>query len=238
MKADKIYKAQKIDISPVLVNIIAFKQWVNFMIKKFLSILAAIAFSASSTFAATFEYDIVITDISGEGEAENVGVFISGNVGDLGTGSARTDFDFPATTPTQLIDDSLFTAIFPGVASALSFFANPVAHDPDAGTVTVSGSLGGFTGSGFYSPSAFEFVYQGEPSGTVFTSIADYDGFLSTATMSGFVSAFFIPDSDLDVGFFQRIDFEAHVSEVPVPAGGVLLMSAFGLLALRRRKSL
>lgn len=221
----------------MLVSIGTFKQWVTFMIKKFLSILAAITFSASSTSAATFQYDIVITEISGEGQAENVGVFVSGNVGDVGTGSARTDFDFPTTTPTQLVDNSLFTAIFPGVASALSFFANPIAHDPDAGTVTVSGSLGGFTGSGFYSASAFEFVYQGETGGTAFTSIVDYEGFLSTAIMSGYVSAFFFPDSDLDVGFFQRIDFEAQVSEVPVPAGGVLLMSAFGLLALRRRKS-
>lgn len=206
------------------------------MIKQLCAIAAVFAFCTTNAFAATFTYDIVITDLSGEGQAENIGIFATGNVGDAGTGTARTDFEFPATTPAQLEDDSLFTAIFPGVASALSFFANPVVHDPDAGTVTVSGQLGGFTGSGFYSASAFEFVYQGTPGGTAFASVGDYETFLSTATMSGYASAFFIPD-DSDEGFLQRIDFAAPVSEVPLPAGGVLLLSTFGVLAFRRRRA-
>lgn len=208
------------------------------MLRTIFSTFAAVLIGTSGVLAATFEYDVRITDISGEGQTENIGFFSTGNVGDAGTGSARTDTEFPITVPLPLEDDSLFGVTFPGIATAASFFFNPVVHDPLAGTVTVNGSLGGLTGPypDDISASQFEFIYQGTP-GAAFASLGDYENFLSTATMSGFVSAAFFPDDDFDNGFLQRIDFEAVTAPVPLPAGAVLLVSGFGLLAMRRRKA-
>lgn len=208
--------------------------------KLFILAAAAISLMATQTLAATFSYDVRITDISGEGEAQNIGFFQSGMIGNLGTGSARTDTSFPSTTPGVPADDNRsFSVTFPGVATALWLFNNPMVHDPAAGTVKISGSLGGLTDFGatdFISASSYEFIWQGAPGGAAFGSVTDYEDFLSTATMSGFVSAFMFVNGDLTTGYLQRLDFEAVPAPIPLPAGGVLLLSALGLLALRRAR--
>lgn len=205
------------------------------MLVRLLMCIAACVLTTFPAASATFEYPVVITDISGDGAAQNIGFFRTATVGEIGTGSARTDSEFPTTVPTQFFDASLFGVVFPGVASAASFFANPVVHDPLAGTVTVNGSLGGLTGpyDAFVSASAFEFVYTGAPG--AIASLADYETFLDSATMSGFVSAFFTPDSLPDSAFLQRIDFR-DATPVPLPAGAVLLLSGLGLLMVGRSR--
>lgn len=206
------------------------------MISRVLAALFVVVAFVGAARAATFEYPVRITAISGEGEAMNIGFFSTGSVGDLGTGSARTDIAFPTETPTPFdFDNSIFGVTFPGIATAVSFSPNPVTHDPLAGTVTVNGFLGGLTGPypGFEpSASAFEFVYSGVP-GPI-GSVGDYETFLSGATMSGFVSAAFFLEGEFDDGYLQRIDFES-VSQVPLPAGALLLLSGLGILAIRRK---
>lgn len=209
------------------------------MIKFFASVSAGLFFTVSAAFAATFEYPIQIDAISGDGEALNVGFFSTGSVGDLGIGRARTDFDFPTGSAAALDGDSLFQAVFSGVASAASLFANPVVHDASAGTVTVSGSLGGVTGpySEFLSAGMFEFVFQGA-AGAAFASVGDYEAFLSSATMSGYFEGIFTVDGGRDGSetfLRQRIDF-SDTTAVPLPAGSVLLLSGLGLILLRRKR--
>lgn len=207
------------------------------MKKLFAALVTSLIVTATGAFSATFDYKIRIDSISGDGQAMNVGFFSTGSIGDLGTGSARTDTAFPSPVPGQLLDNSLFGATFPGVATAGSFFDNPVVHDPAAGTVTVSGSLGGVTGpySDFLSAGVFEFVFSGA-AGAAFASLADYETFLSSATMSGFFSGtFFVSDGrGGEVAFAQRIDF-SDATPIPLPAGAVLLLSGLGLLAWRRK---
>ena len=69
------------------------------MHRRLFSILVVLLLSASAAVAATFEYDIQITDISGAGEAQNIGFFSTGIIGDTGTGSARTVFPAARSTP-------------------------------------------------------------------------------------------------------------------------------------------
>ena len=192
---------------------------------------------ATTTIAATFTYDIQIDAITGDGEAANIGFFSTGSVGDVGTGQAIVEEGFPANYPLTL-EATQFFAIFPGIATAVTQAPKTVVHDPTAGTVTVSGILGGLTGPypGFVpSANAYEFVYTGASGGPVISSGAELEAFLSGATMAGFVSAFFIPNSDPNVGYFQTIAFSS-TTPVPLPAGGLLLLSALGIAAVARRR--
>ncbi|MEM6384946.1 MAG: hypothetical protein AAF718_01790 [Pseudomonadota bacterium] len=203
----------------------------------FYVLTAALLFVSSAAFSATFNYPIQIDSIGGDGQTQNVGFFSNGSVGDKGTGSARTDVAFPSSTPMSLMDNSLFGASFPGIATAGSQFDNPVVHDAAAGTVTVSGFLGGVTGpySDFLSAGAFQFVYTGTP-GSAFTTVADFQNFLATAAMSGFFAGTFFVSNGTgpDLVFDQRIDFSA-VTPIPLPGGALLLLSGLGLFAIRRK---
>ncbi|MEL6377163.1 MAG: VPLPA-CTERM sorting domain-containing protein [Pseudomonadota bacterium] len=194
---------------------------------------------ATPLHAATFEFDIQIDAISGDGAG--MGFFATGAVGDLGTGRAQISDMFPGDYQMTL-ENSLFQAVFPGTASAGSQFDATIAHDNIAGTVTVSGQLGGLTGpggmTGFFSASDFEFVFTGMPSTSEFTSQSELESFLSKASMAGFVSAFLIPDdSDFETAFLQRIDFSAVPPAVPLPAGGFLLLSGIALYGFLRRRT-
>lgn len=192
---------------------------------------------ASVLQAVTFTYDVKITDISGEGEDRNIGFFQTGTIGDTGTGSARIDTSFPSTSSgVPAPDDRSFSVTFPGVASALWLFNNPMIHDPFAGTVKISGSLGGLTDFGatdFISASTYEFIWQGPAAGSPFATVADYENFMSTATMSGFISGFMFVNNDLNTGYLQRIDFDAVVAPIPLPGGALFLLSALGLIGWR-----
>ncbi len=210
------------------------------MIRKFILFLLFQPFFVVSALAATFEFDLTIDGISGDGEAMNIGFFSTGSVGDTGTGRADINESFPGDYPMTL-DTSLFQASFPGIASAGSMFGNPVVHDPTAGTVTVSGNLGGITGpySGFtLFPSAFEFTFTGAAGGPEFSTRAEIESFLDGATMAGFVSAVFFQSGDFDTGYRQRIDFSTSLTPVPLPAGGLLLLTGLaGVAMVGRRKS-
>lgn len=198
-------------------------------------ILATVmAVSASIASAATFEYDIAITSISGNGQAENIGFFSTGSVGDTGTGSADISEDVPLDYAETLYR-SLFGASFAGIATAGSQAGNSVTHDTVAGTITVDGFLGGVTGpyAEFLSAGTFEFVYTGVAGGPEISTTAGLESFLAGATMSGYFVGTFEANTEF---YTQRIDFGA-VSKVPLPAGGVLLLSAIGLMAAKRRKS-
>lgn len=62
------------------------------------------------------------------------------------------------------------------------------------------------------------------------------DDFLSTATLSGLISAEFFRDISSDASFFQRIAFDAGIAPIPLLAGSILLISALvGLAVLKRR---
>ena len=207
--------------------------------KRVFYFLILLPFLALPSYAALYEFDIEITSITGEGEGINLGFFSTGMPGDTGTGSANINDDIPGdyefTTET-----SLFRAFFPGIATAGSQFANPVVHDPLAGTVTVNGGLGGVTGPypEFLSAGQFEFVYAGIAGGPEISTNAGLNAFMANATMSGYFEGFFFLDGDFDFddGFRQRIDFAAVPSEVPLPAGAALLLTALGMGALGRRK--
>ncbi len=205
--------------------------------KFFHAIFVILPMLALPATAATFDYDIEITSITGDGEAESIGFFSTGSVGDAGTGSAIIEDGFPLDYPTTL-DISQFQATFPGIATAGTFGPKLVVHDTTAGTLTVSGFLGGVTGpySDFLSAGSFEFVFSGIAGGPVASSNADLNSFLADATMSGYFEGIFFVDGEFDNGFSQTISFASVTSDVPLPAGGVLLLTAIGFGWVARRR--
>ena len=188
--------------------------------------------------AATFEYDIEITSITGDGELENIGFFSTGSVGDTGTGRAIIEDGFPLDYPTTL-EISQFQATFPGIATAGTFGPKTVVHDTVAGTLTISGFLGGVTGPyvDFLSAGEFEFIYTGLAGGPIISSSAGLNAFLEDATMSGHFEGIFFVDGEFDIGYVQRIAFDTVASEIPLPAGGILLLTALGIGTILRRRS-
>ena len=205
--------------------------------KRFLAFLIILPFLALPAAAATFEYDIEITSISGDGKAMNVGFFSTGSVGDAGTGRAVIDDSFPGDYPFTL-EVSQFQAIFPGVATAGTFFVKNVVHDTVAGTLTVDGFLGGVTGPYALDLSAgmYQFVYTGTAGGPVINSNTGLNNFLAGATMAGWFEGTFFNPGEFTNGYHQRIDFQAVTNVVPLPAGAVLLLTALGMGAVTRRR--
>ena len=205
--------------------------------KRLIALLLLLPLLALPAAAATFEYDIEITSITGDGEPENIGFFSTGSVGDTGTGRAIIEDGFPLDYPTTL-EISQFQASFLGIASAGTFGPKTVVHDTVAGTLTVSGFLGGVTGpySDFLSAGEFEFVYTGIAGGPVISSNSALNAFLADATMSGFFEGVFFVDGEFDIGFVQRISFDTVASEIPLPAGSILLLTALGIGTLARRR--
>ena len=204
---------------------------------RFFALFLIIPLLALPAAAATFEYDIEITSITGDGEAEGIGFFSTGSVGDTGTGRAIIEDGFPLDYPTTLVI-SQFQASFFGIATAGTFGPKTVVHDTVAGTLTVSGFLGGVTGpyTDFLSAGAFEFVYTGVAGGPVISSNSGLNDFLADATMSGFFEGIFFVNGEFDNGFSQTISFGAVTSEVPLPAGALLLLTALGMGLWARRR--
>lgn len=201
-----------------------------------LAFIAVFPLTLTSAFAASFNYDIEITSISGAGQAENIGFFSTGSVGDAGIGGAEIEDGLPTDYPGTL-EASRFTAVFPGVASAATFAQKTLVHDPSAGKVTVSGFLGGITGpyTAELFASNFEFVFTGEVGGPIITSNSGLNSFLDGASMSGYFVGFFVLNGDFNNQYYQAITFEGAVSEIPLPASAMLLLTALGLSVATRR---
>lgn len=203
-----------------------------------LAFIAIFPLTVTSGFAASFNYDIEITSITGAGQAENIGFFSTGSVGDAGVGSAEIEDGSP-TDYLATVEQSQFSAVFPGVATAATFFQKTLVHDPLAGTLTVSGFLGGITGpyTDDLFASNFEFVFDGEVGGPIITSNSGLNSFLAGASMSGYFVGFFVLNGDFNNQYYQTISFEGTVSEIPLPASAMLLLTALGLSVATRRRA-
>ncbi len=178
--------------------------------------------------AATLTVDI--TSITGSGESTNFGFYST--TGGSGTFSNNNAFPEP-----------LLSFSFPGSpfnVSGVTFGSggNSYAYDPTTGVMNVSGTLAGLTGDfAFPGGRTFTYVIQ-SVSGLSFTGNSDLAAIYDSMTgVTGTVTAFFFPDpNDFNTAYEQTLTFSTDTSEIPLPAGGLLLLSGLGLLALRRRR--
>lgn len=197
---------------------------------KFVSTLFTLIFlTFSPAYSATLA--VQITSITGDGEASNLGFYST-------TGAPG---EFRNITPV-LTPEPLLVLSFPGspfnVTGITAGGGNTYSYEPTTGLLNVSGQLAGVTGDFIFPGSrAFDFVIQSTP-GLAFSSFADLDPIYEAMTaVQGSVTAFFFPNpSDLSTAFQQTLTFSSDVSEIPLPAGAVLLLSGLGLLAMRRRR--
>lgn len=180
--------------------------------------------------ASAVTLTVNITSISGPGESANFGFYST--TGAPGTFSNFNGFPEP-----------ILSFSFPGSPFTVSgltgnFPTNMYSYDSTTGVFNASGTLAGVTGDfSFPGGRSFDFVIQAA-TGLSFTGISDLAGIYDTMTgVSGTVTAFFFPNpSDLNTAFEQTLTFSTDVSEIPLPAGAVLLLSGLGLLAMRRRR--
>ncbi|MGR3511432.1 MAG: LPXTG cell wall anchor domain-containing protein [Paracoccaceae bacterium] len=197
------------------------------MLRQIASALTLLFLTFQPASAVTLTVDI--TSISGPGDSTNFGFYST--TGASGTFSNNNSFPEP-----------LLSFSFPGSPFNVSgvtagFGSNAYAYDPSTGILDVSGTLAGLTGDfDFPGGRSFSYVIQAA-TGLSFSGNADLAGIYDTMTgVSGTVSAFFFPDpNDFDTAFAQTMTFSSETSEIPLPAGGLLLLSGLGLLALRRR---
>lgn len=202
---------------------------------KLISICAGLAMVlATPVLSTTFSYDIVLDSVSGDGP--DVGFFQTQSPG--ATGTATAEVDETITDPDFLREDAFFTAqLIAG--SAQTFFLKDLDFDGAAGVLSVSGSLGGLTGTlpgiSFISAETFEFIYSGDPGVGGISTGTDLVAFLATVDdVSGFFSGS-LERTDDATFVSQSVSFSGAPSVIPLPAGAVLLISGLGVLALRRR---
>lgn len=208
--------------------------WGKNMFKKFLTPLLAAIFMASPLSAATFNFDITLDRVEGTGT--EIGFFQTQSPGATGTGivvADETESDYAT-----LVQSTFFAASLIG-GSGGSPSDKTVVQDGAAGTLTVSGFLAGLTGLlpgvDLIAPDTYEFVLTGDAFSEIANG-ADLVGFLDTVVdMSGFFSGFLFESETDTVAFRQVVFFNGDVSEVPLPAGVIFLLTGLGALALRRK---
>jgi len=209
------------------------------LFSKTVQTICAIAAFATPASAATFNFDVQLDAVTGDGQAENIGFFNSATIGDVGIGTANideteTDFDFAL--------ESAFFSVSVGGGTAGTFFQKTITQDVAAGTFTVGGTLGGVTGSfpdSLLSAADFAFIYTNAAwTGGLIGDSANLADFLSNASLSGYYSGVFFPDATPTIGFKQNVAFSPVPSPIPLPAGMVLLLSGLGgFAAVHKRKA-
>lgn len=184
-------------------------------------------FFLTVTPAAAVTLAVGIDSITGDGASTNLGFYST-------TGADGT-FDLQTTTvnPEPLLFLSFSGTPF-SVSGVTAGDGNNYLYDPGSGVMSVTGTLAGLTGDfEFPGDRSFSFDIQ-LASGLAFTGLADLPDFYATATsVEGSVTAFFSRDPGGPFSM-QTLAFSS-LSEVPLSAGVVLLLSGLVLLGLKRR---
>ena len=193
---------------------------------------AVLWLTSGSAFSATFSFDVKVDQISGPGQAANLGFYIGGSAGQAGTLSAtvQSEPQFSGLGPTSTI------LAFPGTATGITGVGGSVSYNSATGVLTDSGQLGGLTGPfpDFFPNPMYSFLLQGSSGASLLTPM-DFDTFLAGVTaVSGFVSGTFSNGSG---GFVTQTLTFSSVDPVPLPAGLVLLVTALAGLRLAGRRT-
>ncbi len=197
------------------------------MIRTLSSAFAVVFFTALQAAAVTLT--VGIDDITGDGQSTNLGFYST-------TGADGT---FRLETMTIFPEPLLFLS-FPGapfnVSGVTAGDGNTYDYDPITGVMTVSGDLAGLTGD-FDFPGGRDFEYDIQlGTGLTFTDVSDLPALYSTATaVQGNVTAFF--SRDPNGPFAQQTLTFSSPSQIPLPAGVVLLLSGLGILRLKRKST-
>lgn len=171
--------------------------------------------------------DVQIDSITGGGAATNSGFYST-------TGADGTFLlDTTTLTPEPLLFFSFPGAVF-NVSGVTAGDGNSYGYDSGTGVMRVAGSLAGLTGD-FAFPGGRSFVFDIQlASGLTYTGSSDLPDFYQTATsVKGEVSAFFFQGPS-DPVLAQNLTFSSP-NPVPLPAGGLLLISALAMIGLTRR---
>ena len=193
------------------------------MLKKISAFFILILTAAAPAVALTVQID----GISGGGASDSLGFYST--TGADGTFELQT---------TAINPEPLLFLSFPGdpfsVSGVTAGGGNSYLYDPVSGVMSVTGALAGLTGD-FDFPGGRDFDFDIQlDSGLTFTGLSDLPAFYGTASaVQGSVTAFF--SRDPSGPFFEQTLTFSSPGEVPLPAGGALLLCGLVLLGLKRR---